>query len=431
MKIALCKTSFAGPVSGADETLVTYAIALHESGQNVQVVLLYRCPEDDWYYVRLKNAGVPVAFVVRRSLFFDLLRMTRDLLASALFIVFLIPRAKDALRRIWQSLMAFLTWPRYRVCREFLSIARPDVVHVFTPDTGATLMIRAGHDLGIPVLYHELGNAKHLPMLNGYYQQLKKVLPLCTEVAALSPRLADEWAIRFPFLRAISVVPIIAEQSKAFNLFARGRGNPRVVFGFAARVEEGKGPLVLLDALTQVNRQRSLAVVRIAGTGEQLAEVKARARSLALDGTCEFVGFYSEPLGRGAFMNSIDVLVLPSFAEGTPNSIVEAMAHGIPIIASAVGGIADMIGDDAGVLVPPGDVNALAAAMLRLTLDREAREQMAKKAKERYRKLFATDAVLPLLMDTYARLTANAAAPAFNQNGHHPWAHHSIVKGRK
>ena len=130
-------------------------------------------------------------------------------------------------------------------------------------------------------------------------------------------------------------------------------------------------------------------------------------------------------------MNSIDVLVLPSFAEGTPNSIVEAMAHGIPIIASAVGGIADMIGDDAGVLVPPGDANALAAAMLRLTLDCEAREQMAKKAKERYRKLFATDAVVPLLMDTYARLIANAAAPVFNQNGHHPWAGHSIVKGRK
>jgi glycosyltransferase involved in cell wall biosynthesis len=253
---------------------------------------------------------------------------------------------------------------------------------------------------------------------------------LCTEVAALSPRLADEWAIRFPFLRTISVVPIIAERSKAFNLFARGRGNSAVVFGFAARVEAGKGPLVLLEALTQVNRQSPLAVVRIAGVGEQLAEVKGRARSLALDGTWEFVGFYSEPLGRGAFMNSLDVFVLPSLAEGTPNSIVEAMAHGIPIIASDVGGISDMIGNDAGILVPPGDADALAAAMRRLILDREAREQMGRVAKERYQKLFATDAVVPLLMDTYTRLTANTETAAFNQNGHHPWANRSIIPGR-
>jgi glycosyltransferase involved in cell wall biosynthesis len=221
------------------------------------------------------------------------------------------------------------------------------------------------------------------------------------------------------------------ERCHTFGLLSRPLVAPDgVVFGFAARLEEGKGPLVLLEALARVNRDARLAMVRMAGVGPQLLEVKRRARSLSLGDACELVGHYSEPLGRSAFMSSLDVFVLPSFAEGTPNSIVEAMSHGIPIVASEVGGIADMIGDDAGLLVPPGDVNALAAAMLRLTLDREAREQMGEKAKERYRKLFATDAVVPLLMDTYTRLTANGGAPAVNQNGHHPWADRSIIEGR-
>lgn len=424
MKIALCKTSFAGPVSGADETLVMYAIALHEAGQDVQVVLLYRCPEDDWYYVRLKNAGVPVAFVVRRSFLYNLFRVTRDLLATVFFFIFVMPRAKQFLRSVWQSLMAFLTRPRYRVCRAFLADARPDVMHVFTPDAGAGLMIRAGHSLGIPVLYHELGTANHMPMLAGYYKRLKKVLPLCAEFAALSPRLAGEWAARHPFLRSITVIPLIAERSKTFNLFSRTSCS-EVVFGFAARLEEGKGPLVLLEALKRVNAERRQALTRIAGIGEQMVEVKARARRLGLDGTCEFVGFFSEPLGRSAFMNSLDVFVLPSFAEGTPNSIMEAMSHGLPVIASDVGGIADMIGDDAGLLVPPGDVNALAMAMSRLASDPALREQMGKSAKDRYQELFSPAAVVPLLLDTYERLMANGRAPAVTQNGHHPWANHS------
>ena len=78
-----------------------------------------------------------------------------------------------------------------------LPAQRPDLLHVFTPDTGAAMMIRAGHELGIPVLYHEMGTAHHLPMLEDYYRRLEKVLPLCTEVAALSPRLAEEWSTDF------------------------------------------------------------------------------------------------------------------------------------------------------------------------------------------------------------------------------------------
>jgi glycosyltransferase involved in cell wall biosynthesis len=429
MKIALCKTYFAGPVSGADETLVAYAISLHEAGYDVQVVLVYRCADDDQYYLRLRNAGVPVSFVVTRSFLFELMRLIRNLLASTFFFIFLMPRAKEFLRRIWRALMKPMTRPRYRTCRNFLKVAQPDILHVFTPETGAALMIRAGHKLGIPVLYHEMGTSNHMPMLKPYYRRLKKVLPLCTQVAALSPRLAAEWSVRFPFLNSVSVLPLAIERSDTFNLVTQAPADsPEIVFGFAARIEEEKGPLILVDALAKVNLERMVAIARIAGVGSQLLQVKARVREMKLGDACEFVGLYSEPLGRAAFMNSLDVFVLPSLAEGTPNSIIEAMAHGIPVIASEVGGIPDIIGDHAGIRVAPGDSTGLANAMLRLANDPELRKKMGEAAQERYQKLFSPKVVLPLMLDIYQRVVRNGhtANAITSGNGNlHPWAESS------
>ena len=193
MNIALCKSHFAGPVSGADEILVSYALALHQAGYDVQVVLLFHCAEDDQYYRRLRDAGVEVSFVVTRSMMFEALQQVRNLLAGVLFFIFLMPRAPELMRRIWQLIIRGITHLHYRACRNFLQSARPDVLHVFTPDDGAALLISAGHELGIPVLYHEMGTPHHLPMLEDYYRRLERVLPLCTEVVALSPRLAAEW----------------------------------------------------------------------------------------------------------------------------------------------------------------------------------------------------------------------------------------------
>lgn len=424
MNIALCKSQFAGPVSGADEILISYALALHQAGYEVQVVLLYRCAEDDQYYLRLRNEGVAVSFVVPRSVVFEVLQRFRNLLAGALFFIFLMPRAPELLRRIWQWIMRRMTRLHYRACLNFLQIARPDVLHVFTPDDGAALLISAGHELGIPVLYHEMGTPHHLPMLEDYYRRLETVLPLCTEVVALSPRLAAEWSVRFPFLSSISVLPLIVEPPNTFNLTSESATYlEEAIFGFAGRLEEGKGPLVLVDALASVNREGPLAVARVAGIGPQLMQVKARVRELGLREAFELVGHYSEPLGRTAFMNSLDVFVLPSFAEGTPKSIIEAMAHGVPVIATTVGGIADILDGESGILVPPGDSAALADAMLSLARDHTRRVAMGVAAKQRYEKLFSQRAVLPLLLQTYSRVTRNGHELAKGiSEDRHPWS---------
>lgn len=430
-KIALCKTSFAGPVSGADEILLNYAVNLRQSGYEATVVLLYPPGADDQYFRRLKRAQVPVTVIITTSYLFSYFRALRNVLLSALFFLLLLKRAPEPLRRIWQNLLWIISRLHYRRCRLHFAKERPDLLHVFTPDAGAAFMIRAGSELGIPVLYHEMGTPNHLPLLKEYYARLERVLPLCTEVAALSPRLAIEWSERFPFLRSVSVLPLIMESYATFNLGPQATSDcTQTIFGFAARLEEGKGPLVLLDALAAVNREGPLAVARFAGFGPQLGEAKGRARELQLDETCEFVGHYTEPLGRTAFMNSLDVFVLPSLAEGTPNGIIEAMAHGIPVIATPVGGIPDIVDADSGILVPPGDAASLAEAMLLLARDPARRKAMGIAARQRYEELFSPAAVFPLMLQTYGRVAGNGhALIGVSENNHqHPWVEIQIKK---
>jgi glycosyltransferase involved in cell wall biosynthesis len=426
LKIVLCKSSLLGPVSGADEIMLNYAVQLHRAGYDVNVVLLYAPNENDQYYQRLQRHGVPVTIIVKKSFLFACLRALRHLFLSILFFLFLLRHAPQQLQRIWQIALRLIAPIYYRECRAYFAKNRPDLMHVFTPDSGAAMLIRAGHELHIPVLYHEMGTPYHLPMLTDYYRRLERVLPLCTEFAALSPRLASEWSVRFPFLSSVSVLPLIMERAGTFDLGIGPLARPmQTVFGFAARLEEGKGPMVMLEALSELNAADALGIVRFTGSGPQLVDLKARARELALGDACEFVGQYSEPLGRTAFMESLDVFVLPSFAEGTPNGVIEAMAHGVPVIASAVGGIPDIVDAASGILVPPGDAHALAQAMSLLARDPQRRKQMGQAARDRYEKLFEPAAVLPLLLKTYGRIAGNghAAGKIAAGNGHfHPWA---------
>src|ERR1041385_8798840 len=181
MKIALCKSHFYGPVSGADEILVSYATSLHQAGHDVDVVLLYKPTDNDRFSRRLRQAGVPVVNVIQRSIAFMILRSLRSLLSSFLLFFLLIPRTEVGLRKIWQVLIDLISRVHYKNCHAYFARSDYDVLHVFTPDIGATLIIRAGKESGIPVLYHEMGTPHYLPPLETYYKRLEKVLALCSE----------------------------------------------------------------------------------------------------------------------------------------------------------------------------------------------------------------------------------------------------------
>src|SRR6185369_11608905 len=194
-------------------------------------------------------------------------------------------------------------------------------------------------------------------------------------------------------------------------------------FGFAARMEELKGPMVLMEAFGKVRDAASNVCVKFAGDGSQREKVTAHARALNVSEHYQHYGIYNGPEERTAFMRDLDVFVMPSFTEGTPNSIVEAMANGKPIIASAVGGIPDMIDSESGILVPPGDVPALTRAITFLAQNPQQRSKMGQASRERYKKLFSPRAVVPLMLETYDRISKENghARQSKSELSHHPW----------
>jgi glycosyltransferase involved in cell wall biosynthesis len=126
-----------------------------------------------------------------------------------------------------------------------------------------------------------------------------------------------------------------------------------------------KGGDILIRAFAQA--KASLPVntgLLFLGEGEQTETWKQLARELGVGAAVQFAGTSGEP---EAYYRAADAFVLPSLNEGMPNALLEAMACGLPCVASDTGGIRDVLAEQfAGQLVTPGDVDALAAALIRL-----------------------------------------------------------------
>jgi glycosyltransferase involved in cell wall biosynthesis len=427
MKIILAKGQFMGPISGADETLVAYATQLRQAGHSVTVLMMYPHAPRDQYYVRLRKAGVPVLSIAPSHVHTSL--NTGRSLARRLMQVF--PPSHQVVRRRGQKIATSLASRYFEQCCDYLRQSQAGLIHVITPDPSAMVMIRAAHVAGIPVLYQELGMPYHPAAFKSYYEEFTKVLPLCAEVAALSPQLAEECREKLPFANSLSVLPITTDVPANEACKTRSERNGHgVTFGFAARLEVLKGPLTLIEAFATCHETVN-ASLTLAGTGTQHRKILARAEKLGVAARCHFPRVYTRPDEKSDFMRSLDVFVLPSLTEGTPNSIVEAMAHGLPVIATRVGGIPDVVTSETGLLVPPGDAGALARAMIHLAGDSELRARMGRAAKERYEQLFSPLAVLPLILGTYGRIARangdHAATRPANGNGlAHPWARRDL-----
>ena len=304
-----------------------------------------------------------------------------------------------------------------KACCDHLERTRPDVMHVLTPDPGAVMLIRAAHEMKIPIVYQEVGIPFHPPGFEAMYQRFVSVLPMCAEVTALSPALVQELRRVLPHIGPAKVLPLMCPDHNGVP--TQQRDSTVISFGFAARLEYLKGPLRLLEAFRIAHQTYPTIELRLAGEGSQRQEFINNSRKARLEQKCQLLGVYKTLQERDSFMNSFDVFVLPSLTEGTPNVIVEAMAQGKPIIATSVGGVPDLVTDDIGFLVPSDDIQALAEAMVRLARDPHLREKMGIAARERYEELFTPEVVLPALLAFYEGIVSG--------NGHrstlrmHPW----------
>jgi L-malate glycosyltransferase len=121
---------------------------------------------------------------------------------------------------------------------------------------------------------------------------------------------------------------------------------------------------VLIEAASMVLRRCPDAEFLVAGDGPRRSELETLARVRGVDGRMRFLGHQEDVPG---LLATSDLFVLPSRSEAFPNAVLEAMAAGLPVVASRVGGIVELIEHQCtGVLVPPGDARALGFALLDL-----------------------------------------------------------------
>lgn len=147
-----------------------------------------------------------------------------------------------------------------------------------------------------------------------------------------------------------------------------------LAIGLVSKIWEGKGHADLLEALVPLQGRWPNARVVFVGEGPLRPALEARARALGVEGAVIFTGFRDDVADVTA---ALDVACLPSHFEGMGRVVLEAMARGLPVVATRVGGIPDLVVDGAtGLLVPPGDPAALAEALGRLLGDAPLRRRL-------------------------------------------------------
>ena len=257
---------------------------------------------------------------------------------------------------------------------------RPDVVHLNPSFDHKSLLrefslILISRIAGIPVItqFHggELGRVKrkeHLPFYIKLFLRWSSHLIVLTNMQR-DPLLASVDADK------ISVIPNMIK-TRAFRHNKAESKKFRVLF--LSRMEAEKGIFDIYEAIPQILSKHPDLQVSFAGEGKDLQKLKEECRSKPWNGTVVFEGYICDHT-KIDFLASGDVFLLPSHhKEGMPYSILEAMASGLPIIATTCGAIPEIIKDgENGFLIPPGRPDLIADRVCRLLSDHKLKERIA------------------------------------------------------
>jgi len=179
-----------------------------------------------------------------------------------------------------------------------------------------------------------------------------------------------------------------------------GVGNSSKLIAVAANMySRVKGHSCLIVAAGTICREVPEAIFILIGDGKERAKLERQVREAGLEKSFLFLGFRDDV---PELLASCDLAVLPSESEGLPNSVLEAMAAGVPVVATCVGGIPEIIDNGQnGLLVPPENPPALAEAILRVLRDRNLAMRLARAGQERVRTHFSFDRVVAELRQLY------------------------------
>lgn len=272
----------------------------------------------------------------------------------------------------------------YRKLYRALKKIKPDIVvlhgSAFIPVAALYRLFRKK----MPVIVRET-QAHHLKTPREWYW-LKLSVKLANRLIFLTPESLDGVDNRFPKLRVREKAEIIPNgiDTDLYTPQNRNPSRPGLTIGMQSRLQKIKDHPTLLRAFHSILKSApDLELkLRIAGDGTTMNELQELTAQLGITDRVEFCGMLAEAeLKR--FMDSLDIYVHATLGETMSNSIMQAMACGLPIIASDVWGVNNMLNDNVNaILVPPGSPDAMAEALLKLVRDQQLATSLGNEARK-------------------------------------------------
>lgn len=260
---------------------------------------------------------------------------------------------------------------------------------------------------GIPVLFHLHGaemKTFYLACHPVVRRLIRWILERYSAVVVLSP----SWEAWVHSVAPGARVFVLHNYVRMPDLHRKRRDGERVNVLFLGIVGHRKGVYDLLPAFRDALASCPGMHLQIGGNGE-VDEARARAAELGLSDHVEFLGWVGGE-GKDALLASADIFVLPSYNEGLPISLLEAMSWEIPVVSTTVGGIPELIRDgEDGFLIEAGDVPALTRALERLAADPALRARMGLAGRRQVADAFSREAVLPRLERLYADISGESS----------------------
>lgn len=277
----------------------------------------------------------------------------------------------------------------WRPLRALVKDRRIDIVHAHEYKTDLIGLILGRVDPVIPLATAHGWTGRSQKELRLYYPADRWVLARYPRVVAVSSEIRDALVRSGVNAERVSVVlngidPQAFSRKREPVAEARARfgfGKEAVVVGAVGRLEPQKNFPLLLRAFGSLVQEFPRAVLAVGGDGSLRAELETMVSRLNLNSRCRLLGHVDD---ISALHHALDLFVQSSDYEGTPNAVLEAMALETPVVATDVGGTAELARDGLeALIVPPRDETALAQAMRRALHDPCAAAERARAARRR------------------------------------------------
>jgi glycosyltransferase involved in cell wall biosynthesis len=412
-----------GGFGGLEEIVTELAIALRKRGHATSVLSTVWVRRDSQYKRKLRENGV--AFVEWPVM---------PLVAALSWVVAALPAFVR--ERNWSSAVAAKQRWEYEICENggwwfqtsrlnvpwtrrlvavWCRIWRPDVFHIhnYVHELNLTHILDWTSGREIPTIFeeHQTPNPQG-PRWDDFRSRINKASAVGAVSEKAVPVLRNELGVKRPIF---VLPPIVPDPENAADAVPCGEERPTRVLTVTtiARLIPEKGLPYLFEAVASLRRSHSEFRLRLWGDGpfrEYSKEMRDSAESFGLDPDEVFAGTY-ERSDLARIMGETDIFVLPSLNEGTPLTVIEAMAFARPIVATTAGGIPDVLRDEENALLcPPADAAQLAAAVRRFLDDPEERARFGAAARASYERSDChPDAACKLYLTMYEQTLKDAA----------------------